>query len=283
MPCPSSLHENTETGVSSNFYFIFEYAPNNVVLSWVVMGSSSEGSSSRCTVTFGIQNFVEPHIMREAEPAHTYCVDWIELSLQFCVPLCVICGNLCARLRLRIEEQAGPCSSEHRTPASMTATVMFSSRFRNSSSTARTHVLSACKKKDGTDIGKGIALPGGGFWLPNPKLVEAGFLYGPGHLGFAMFKHGADSNTRPLKLVPYHAGDPPVCTGEDGKPISIDLAEGTIYEVDAETVDEDDFIDLKLLSAGNIAGMLPPAPADAEAVVCFFFLLFTWPLYSLVP
>jgi hypothetical protein len=122
-------------------------------------------------------------------------------------------------------------------------------------------------------MGMGIALPGGGFLLPNPKLVEAGFLYGPGHLGFAMPKHGADSKTPPMKLVPYDAGDPPVCIGEDGKPISIDLTEGTLYEVFAESVDQDPSIDLKLLGSSSIAGMLPPASGDAGQTV-FSFLAF---------
>lgn len=121
---------------------------------------------------------------------------------------------------------------------------------------------------DGMDISKGKALPGGGYLLPNPILVEAGFLYGPGRLGFAMFKNGSDSSTKSLNLIPYDSGHPPVRLPEEQEEatISIDLAEGTIYEVVAEPVEEPR-IDLKLLGSGNIAGMLPPAPADDDIKV----------------
>lgn len=160
----------------------------------------------------------------------------------------------------------------------MIGTVIFSFRLRNANSTARRHVRLACKKKhvDGRDVGKD--LPGGGYLLPNPILVEAGFLYGPGKLGFAMFKHGSDSEVPQMKLVPYDAGHPPVCLDEDGKTISVDLADGTIYE--AEVVDKDASIDSKLLASGNIAGMLPAASPDSQSVVCFD--LFPVRLHALV-
>ena len=68
--------------------------------------------------------------------------------------------------------------------------------------------------------------------------------------------------------MPYESGDPPVSLDEDSEAISIDLSEGTIYEVVAEPVDEDASVDLKLLGP-SIAGLLPAASGDAESSVCF--------------
>lgn len=108
--------------------------------------------------------------------------------------------------------------------------------------------------------------------LPNPVFVEAGFLYGPGRLGFSTtrrLEHG--SKTRQTsKLVLYQGGEPPVYLGDDEAEISIDLADGTIYEEVSEPVDvsvQPAAVDVKLLGSSNIAGILPAAPGEPESVV----------------
>ena len=87
-----------------------------------------------------------------------------------------------------------------------------------------------------------------------------------------MSSRSGPSSRLSMSLVPYDCGFPPVSLDEDSKRISIDLAEGTIYEVDAEPVDDDAAVGLQLLGP-SIAGLLPAASGDAESVVCCHMLL----------
>ena len=153
----------------------------------------------------------------------------------------------------------------------MVGNVSLPSRMTNVNSAARRQVALRCQRE-----GKPVPLPGkeGGFLLPNPVLVEAGFLYGPGRLGWAKSSRTSPTSGLSMNLVPYDCGEPPVSLDEDRKTISIDLAEGTIYEVVAEPVDEDASVDLQLLGP-SIAGLLPAASGDAESAVCCHLLLFS--------